>query len=217
MKKPVHNVNRRKKATILFASSIYFVSALAIYLVANKTMRGPGPGEYAGSAVNGSPPEVREQTLPKKQVQKGMDLVDKGSTPPLQRGVKPEQVTKDFEVDTTADVPGFKQTSLKAKVGDVIRVRFKNESNPKLNYRHSWVLTKPGKDGEVMLQADRVGFQHDFIPKTDDVLASSKLIGPGESDIVMFRAPDQPGDYPYICTFPGHGKAMRGTLTIEKK
>lgn len=219
MKKPAKPARspsfRGKQWSALLGIAILFFVSLTIFFVAKSTLRGPGPGQYAGSASNGSPPEVMDQTLPEKTIQRGTDLVSKGRVPSLQQGVKPEQVTRSFEVGTDTDIPAFDQTELSVKRGDVVSLRFKNDSNPKLNYLFSWVLTKPGKDGEVILQADRAGLQQDFIPKTDDVLAASKLIRSGEADIVLFRAPDQPGDYPYISTFPGQGQAMHGTLKVE--
>jgi azurin len=215
MRKPVKQPFGFKKWVPLASILILFLVSLTIFFVAKSTMRGPGPGEYAGSAGNGSPPEVKDQTLPSKTVKRGAELVDKGKTPILQRDVKAEQVTRSFEVGTPADIPAFNTTELDVKPGEIVSVRFTNQTNPKLNYLFSWVLVKPGKAGEVMLQADRAGLQEDFIPKSDDVLAASKLIHAGESDTVVFRAPDQPGDYPYMSTFPGQGQAMRGTLKVE--
>ncbi len=206
--------NRLRKWTALLSVTILFVVSLVIFFVAKSTLKGPGPSQYAGSADSGSPPEVRKQTLPEKTVEGGEELVSKGKVPLLQQGIKPEQVTRELEIGTATDTPAFDRSVLNVKRGDVINLRFKNESNPKLNYRFSWVLVKPGKAGEVILQADRVGLQQDFIPKTDDVLAASQLIGSGETDIILFRAPDQPGDYPYICTYPGQGQVMRGTLRV---
>lgn len=215
MKKPVKQPFGFKKWVPLASITILFLVSLTIFFVAKNTLRGPGPGQYAGSADSGSPPEVQQQTLPDKTVKGGAELVAKGKIPVLQRDVNPDQVTRSFEVGTAADIPAFNTTSLSAKAGEIISVRFTNDTDPKLNYLFNWVLVKPGKTGEVILQADRVGLQQDFTPKTDDVLAASRLIHAGESDTVVFRAPDQPGEYPYICTFPGQGQAMRGTLKVE--
>jgi azurin len=215
MKKPVKQPFGFKKWVPLASITILFFVSLTIFFVAKSTMRGPGPGEYAGSAGSGSPPEVKDQTLPSKTVKRGAELVNKGKTPVLQRDVNVEQVTRSFEVGTATDIPAYDTTELKAKPGEVVSVRFKNDTNPKLHYLFNWVLVKPGKAGDVILQADRAGLQEDFTPKTDDVLAASKLIRAGETDTVVFRAPEEPGEYPYICTFPGQGQAMRGTLKVE--
>ena len=30
-----------------------------------------------------------------------------------------------------------------------------------------------------------------------------------------FTAPKQPGRYPFLCTFPGHWRVMKGVLIVE--
>ena len=37
------------------------------------------------------------------------------------------------------------------------------------------------------------------------------LAGPGERMAVVFTMPP-PGEYPFICTYPGHARFMQGTL-----
>ena len=32
---------------------------------------------------------------------------------------------------------------------------------------------------------------------------------------VVFRAPEEPGRYPYLCTFPGHWMVMNGEMFVE--
>ena len=46
------------------------------------------------------------------------------------------------------------------------------------------------------------------------LLASTRLIEPGQSFTIQFRAPVQAGDYPFVCTFPGHWRVMNGVLTV---
>jgi putative heme-binding domain-containing protein len=53
-----------------------------------------------------------------------------------------------------------------------------------------------------------------FVPDTDEVLHASKLLQPGESQTLAFAAPAEPGDYPYVCTFPGHWMRMNGILRV---
>jgi hypothetical protein len=54
----------------------------------------------------------------------------------------------------------------------------------------------------------------DFIPKIDAVLWSIPVISPGQSKSVTFTAPMQPGVYPYVCTYPGHGFVMYGAMYV---
>ncbi len=34
-------------------------------------------------------------------------------------------------------------------------------------------------------------------------------------DKTAFTAPKEPGEYPYVCTFPGHWRLMKGVMTVE--
>jgi azurin len=47
-----------------------------------------------------------------------------------------------------------------------------------------------------------------------DVLAATKLLGPGESETITFTV-DEPGDYQFVCTFPGHFAMMRGIMVVK--
>ena len=58
----------------------------------------------------------------------------------------------------------------------------------------------------------------DYFPAelAGEVLAHTKLLGPRESDTVEFKAPTEPGEYPYLCTFPGHFvSGMKGVLVVQ--
>jgi azurin len=48
-----------------------------------------------------------------------------------------------------------------------------------------------------------------------DVLAHSKLLGPGESEVLKFKAPVESGMYQFVCTFPGHYAMMRGVMVVK--
>ena len=54
-----------------------------------------------------------------------------------------------------------------------------------------------------------------FVPDSPNVLVASRLLNAGESTVVTFDAPNEPGEYPFVCSFPGHWATMRGVLRIE--
>ena len=58
---------------------------------------------------------------------------------------------------------------------------------------------------------------HDYVPPgSKEVLAHTKLLGPGESDTVTFTAPYVPGEYLYLCSFPGHySQGTKGFMTVK--
>ena len=55
-----------------------------------------------------------------------------------------------------------------------------------------------------------------YVPDTDDIIASSKLVNPGLNEKIEFMAPAEAGDYPYICTFPGHWRLMQGVMKVTE-
>ncbi len=110
----------------------------------------------------------------------------------------------------------FSPKEFTVKAGTTVRLIFKN---PDLMI-HNFVLLKPGAEEEVGAQADRMAKQQDaakrgYIPKSSKILQASGLVDPGSSDEFEFRAPKEPGRYPYICTFPGHWRLMRGVMIVE--
>jgi azurin len=59
------------------------------------------------------------------------------------------------------------------------------------------------------------GFETGFIPESPDILWHTKLLDHGKEEEVNFTAPASPGDYPYMCSFPGHHLIMRGVLHVR--
>ena len=57
-------------------------------------------------------------------------------------------------------------------------------------------------------------FQKQFIADTDQILFYTPLINQGQTFTLQFKAPDAPGDYPFICTFPVHWITMKGIMKV---
>jgi azurin len=78
---------------------------------------------------------------------------------------------------------------------------------------------KPGKADEVGMKAIELGasgFEKAFIPESDAILVSTKLVDHGKEQVLEFAAPSEPGAYPFVCTFPGHHLVMRGTMVVNR-
>jgi azurin len=87
--------------------------------------------------------------------------------------------------------------------------------------QHNLVVVKPGTLEAVGVLADALArtpdaAERNYIPPTPDVIASTKLVDPNQSFTLEFTAPKQTGDYPYICTFPGHWRMMQGTMKVAE-
>jgi len=84
---------------------------------------------------------------------------------------------------------------------------------------HNLVVTARGALARVGMAAERMSASPDawskaFVPDSTDVLHATRLLQPGESQTLAFTAPEEPGDYPYVCTFPGHWMRMNGILRV---
>lgn len=85
---------------------------------------------------------------------------------------------------------------------------------------HNLVVGKEGALETVGLAADRMvelpdAFARNFVPATPEVLFSIRLLNPGETVQARFTAPAQPGNYPFICTFPAHWRTMNGIIEVR--
>ena len=59
------------------------------------------------------------------------------------------------------------------------------------------------------------GMANSFVPESNQVLAYTPLVLPGNTYKLYFKAPTKPGKYEYICTYPGHGLTMWGILHVK--
>ncbi len=111
----------------------------------------------------------------------------------------------------------FDKELLSVRARQPVVVLFRNEKCP---LQHNFLLVKRGKAAAVGALADAMLTDPDaraqfYLPKSPDILAqSSRLVGIGQSDLIRFTAPAEPGDYPYLCSFPGHWRLMQGILRV---
>jgi azurin len=50
-----------------------------------------------------------------------------------------------------------------------------------------------------------------------EVLFATPLVNAGKTFRLDFKAPDTPGEYPFICTFPGHWRIMKGVIKVTNE
>lgn len=84
--------------------------------------------------------------------------------------------------------------------------------------QHNVLIVEPGAADEVAQQAIELGENGPkkyYVPDSKKVLFASKLVDPKKKETLVFQAPDKPGDYQYVCTFPGHAPVMRGIMKVQ--
>ncbi len=117
---------------------------------------------------------------------------------------------------TVATLPGlfFDVTSFDVAAGSTVALRFNNNDD----MLHNLVITTPESVDQIAEDAMNLGIrgqEMEFVPTSDDVLYHSSLLQPETEETIYFTAPTEPGDYPFVCTFPGHGMTMRGILKVR--
>ena len=86
---------------------------------------------------------------------------------------------------------------------------------------HNLLVTKEGALETVSLAAEAMAalpdaFARHFIPKTPEVLFAIRLLQPNETVRSVFKAPASPGNYPFVCTVPGHWRTMNGIVEVVR-
>ncbi len=84
---------------------------------------------------------------------------------------------------------------------------------------HNLVIVRPGAGELVGRAADAMAtdpdaFEKEFIPDSPAVMYATRMLQEGESARLRFTAPEQEGNYPYICTFPAHWITMKGVMEV---
>ena len=122
------------------------------------------------------------------------------------------------EIIGTEDMK-FSLTTITAKPGEQLRVRLVVKgAMPKVAMAHNFVLLNKGASPVDFVSAAVMASATAYIPdaKKADIVASTGLAGAGETVEVVFKVPAAAGEYPYLCSFPGHFQAgMRGTLAVK--
>lgn len=115
---------------------------------------------------------------------------------------------------------GYDKTELTVKAGQKVKLTLNNTGSI-APQPHNFLLLKPGKLDAVgalanAMLADPQGMAKHYIPDAakPDILANTKLVQPNQTETIEFTAPAEAGDYPYMCTFPGHWLLMRGTMHV---
>ena len=87
--------------------------------------------------------------------------------------------------------------------------------------QHNLLIVKPGTLDKVGAAADAMlidpqAADKQYKPEIPEVLFATDMLDPGELFSLKFTAPTTPGDYPFVCTFPGHWRMMNGIMRVVK-
>jgi len=110
----------------------------------------------------------------------------------------------------------FDINSFEVDAGTQVEIIFKNTDF----MQHNLLIVEPGSLQTVGEAADKLamdpnGASRNYIPDLPQVLYATKLVDPREEVRLLFTAPEEPGEYPFLCTFPGHWRIMNGIITVK--
>jgi putative membrane-bound dehydrogenase-like protein len=131
-------------------------------------------------------------------------------------GARPGNTTLAITLSVVTGEMKFSRTTLTARPGQHVELTFSNTDD----LQHNLVIFKRGTIAAY--EKDLYGSMNDanaqargFVPDSPNVLIASRLLNARESTVLSFDAPAEPGDYPFVCSFPGHWLMMRGILRVE--
>ena len=126
--------------------------------------------------------------------------------------------TNVINIGTIKNEMKYDKTSFSVQAGEQVELVFSNNDF----MQHNLLILEPGSKEKVGLAADQLaadpeGAEKDYIPDLPEILHSTRIINPQEKGVLRFVAPEKPGIYPFICTFPGHWRIMQGEMTVIAK
>lgn len=111
----------------------------------------------------------------------------------------------------------FDVTEFSVEAGKKVEIIFENPDF----MQHNLLVVEQGALEKVGKAADKMATSpdaadKDYVPDMDEVLYATRLLNPEETVTLSFTAPEEPGEYPYVCTFPGHWRTMQGTMIVTE-
>ncbi|MDN5204710.1 plastocyanin/azurin family copper-binding protein [Fulvivirgaceae bacterium BMA10] len=186
------------------------------YYTLNQIPSGP---KLSISELSVRPKKIEEpKPVVKKKAQPKADVEEKPKTNAVLAKRQTKLPSGWGKVDQTIQMgtkPGLKfdKTTITVKAGSKVKFTFNNTDD----MPHNFLIVKPGTANDVGQAALNLGLKAasmNYVPKMDEVLYHTELVSPGGHDTIYFMAPDKPGKYTYVCTYPGHYVVMQGTLEV---
>ncbi|GIW96841.1 MAG: hypothetical protein KatS3mg111_0174 [Pirellulaceae bacterium] len=211
------------------------------FRIAAKAVADPQTRDAAVATLLSTPPSARDPRITRQVVD---GLVRYAEETPAEQRTEEEfldamQLVDQLLVALPADVAKSYRERLRKTTVRVIRIRTVEEEmrydtpyfaveagrpvqvvliNEDL-MPHNLVITVPGALQEVAELGLAVGPDHgkdgkQYVPDSEKVLFATHMVPAHAEEKLTFVAPDKPGEYPYVCTFPRHWMRMYGVMVV---
>lgn len=129
------------------------------------------------------------------------------------------QVPQSEIVIETSDQIKYSRNEFTVTPGATVNLILRNSGPlPKSTMGHNVVILTAHADVDAFVMEAEDHRDNDYIPEnmSESMIAHTDLLGGGQTDSITFTAPDEPGDYPYLCSFPSHYQmGMKGTMHVR--
>ncbi len=115
----------------------------------------------------------------------------------------------------------FDTEKFTVKAGQKVKLTLVNPADSINLQPHNLLIIEPGTLAEIGTAANAELADPSFlsdrhaVPTSNYVIHHTKLLLPGESETLEFVAPTFAGDYPFLCSYPGHWSVMHGIMVVE--
>ena len=116
-------------------------------------------------------------------------------------------------IRTVTEEMRYDKPTFQVKPGEKVKIWFQNDDF----MPHNLVIGTPGSFDEIGAAADALGadgFNVQFIPESDKILQHTDLLQHEGWQVLEFTAPEEPGVYDVLCTFPGHRHTMNAKMWV---
>lgn len=119
---------------------------------------------------------------------------------------------------TVRAVPGLKfdPNVVRVRPDELVAIQVKND-DPSMP--HNLVVMQRNDlnaigNASMLLAADPKALALNYVPEHPGVIHLTPVLPSGGSYTIYYKAPKEKGIYPFVCTFPGHWKVMRGVIHV---
>lgn len=136
---------------------------------------------------------------------------------PVMKQAAEQRADQVIHISTVKNAMKFDQTFFTVRASTTVAIVFENPDY----MQHNLLILQKGSLEKVGAAADQLaqdpkGINLNYTPNLPEVLQATPLINPQGSYQLRFKAPPVPGDYPYICSYPGHWRLMKGIMKVVK-
>jgi azurin len=124
-------------------------------------------------------------------------------------------ITK-VEIKVIPNLVKFDTVRFDVTAGTSVQLAFSNDCV----MPHNLLILKAAAEPSVIAAVNALGLEgmdKGFVPDVPGIVAATKLLQPKQSQVLEFTAPSEAGEYPFVCTFPGHWYTMRGVMRVLAK